>query len=226
MSSAHANPNQSTTISQQHHRQSGEGESFPLWREFLWGGLAGAFGEGIMHPVDTTKTRMQSAVLIQGSQPSKGIGQMVKAIWISDGLKGFYRGVTPGLTGSLATGATYFGVIESTKTWIERKHPTIQGHWAHFLAGAIGDTVGSFIYVPCEVMKQRMQVQGSKKTWYLGANRQGKTNASIRPTMQYYSGLFHIGISILKSEGPQGLYAGYFSTLIRDVPFAGFQHDQ
>lgn len=54
------------------------------------------------------------------------------------GFVGFYRGVTPGVTGSLATGATYFGFIESTKKWIEESHPSLGGHWAHFIAGAVG----------------------------------------------------------------------------------------
>lgn len=39
-----------------------------VWREFLWGGIAGAFGEGMMHPVDTVKTRIQSQAIISGSQ--------------------------------------------------------------------------------------------------------------------------------------------------------------
>ena len=51
---------------------------------------------------------------------------------------GFYRGIAPGVTGSLATGATYFGVIESTKKWIEESHPYLGGHLVHFIAGAIG----------------------------------------------------------------------------------------
>lgn len=42
------------------------------------------------------------------------------------------------MTGSLATGATYFGVIESTKQWIEEVNPKLSGHWSHFIAGAIG----------------------------------------------------------------------------------------
>ena len=53
-------------------------------------------------------------------------------------LVGFYRGITPGVTGSLATGATYFGVIESTRKWIEESHPNLGGHWSHFIAGAVG----------------------------------------------------------------------------------------
>lgn len=59
-------------------------------------------------------------------------------------LTGFYRGIAPGVTGSLATGATYFGVIESTKKWIEEKHPGLGGRWAHFIAGAVGELFAFF----------------------------------------------------------------------------------
>ncbi|KAJ0587873.1 putative mitochondrial carrier domain superfamily [Helianthus annuus] len=197
------------------------GFSFSIWREFLWGAIAGGFGEGMMHPIDTVKTRIQSQAIMTQTQKQKSILQMVKAVWGVDGLRGFYRGVVPGVTGSLATGATYFGVIESTKKWIEETHPNLGGHWAHFIAGALGDTLGSFIYVPCEVIKQRMQVQGTEKYW---TSVVMKDAAHVKPdaTMYgYYSGMFQAGCSIWKDQGPKGLYAGYWSTLARDVPFAG-----
>ncbi|CAM0871955.1 unnamed protein product [Alopecurus aequalis] len=195
--------------------------NFFVWREFVWGAVAGAFGEGMMHPVDTLKTRLQSQAIMTGAKAQKNIFQMVRTVWASDGLRGFYRGISPGVTGSLATGATYFGVIESTKTWLENANPNLSGHWSHFIAGGIGDTLGSFIYVPCEVMKQRMQIQGSSKSWALNAT---KGNVSQSPGTQmygYYNGMFHAGRSILRDHGLKGLYAGYGSTLARDVPFAG-----
>ena len=37
-----------------------------VWREFIWGAIAGGFGEGIMHPVDTIKTRIQSQAILLG----------------------------------------------------------------------------------------------------------------------------------------------------------------
>jgi len=39
-----------------------------VWREFVWGGIAGAFGEGMMHPVDTLKTRLQSQAILAEHQ--------------------------------------------------------------------------------------------------------------------------------------------------------------
>ncbi|KAF3779900.1 S-adenosylmethionine carrier 1 [Nymphaea thermarum] len=134
---------------------------------------------------------------------------------------GFYRGIAPGLTGSLATGATYFGVIESTKKWIEESHPNLGGHWAHFIAGGVGDTLGSFIYVPCEVMKQRMQVQGTQKSWKSCILQENICSKSGKQMYGYYTSMLQAGSSIWRQEGVRGLYAGYWSTLARDVPFAG-----
>ncbi|RZC59846.1 hypothetical protein C5167_007156 [Papaver somniferum] len=194
---------------------------FFVWKEFLFGAAAGGFGEGMMHPIDTIKTRMQSQAILSEAKPAKSILEMVRKVWAVDGYRGLYRGVTPALTGSLATGATYFGVIESTKKWIEELHPNLGGHWAYFIAGGAGDTLGSFIYVPCEVVKQRMQVQGTKKSWSSMAMKENVCQKSGGQMYVYYSGIFQAGSSIWKQQGLRGLYAGYWSTLARDVPFAG-----
>ncbi|KAJ8637055.1 hypothetical protein MRB53_011322 [Persea americana] len=196
-------------------------DHFFVWREFVWGALAGAFGEGMMHPIDTLKTRIQSQAIISGGQSQKSLLQMIGTVWTADGLRGFYRGIAPGVTGSLATGATYFGVIESTKKWVEELHPNLGGHWAHFIAGGIGDTLGSCVYVPCEVMKQRMQIQGTRKSWSSIILKENISQKSGQQMYGYYSGMFQAGHSILKQHGLKGLYAGYWSTLARDVPFAG-----
>lgn len=60
-----------------------------VWREFCWGAIAGAFGEGMMHPVDTVKTRIQSqAILSGGIQTPKSLLQMVRAVAVTDGARG------------------------------------------------------------------------------------------------------------------------------------------
>lgn len=72
-----------------------------------------------------------------------------------------------------------------------------------------GDTLGSIIYVPCEVMKQRMQVQGSKKYWTSVLVKEGSQAKLGMPTYGYYPGMFQAGRSIWKEQGLRGLYAGY-----------------
>lgn len=173
-----------------------------------------------MHPVDTLKTRIQggqSGVILQ---KQSDIGHALKNILAMDGVRALYRGVVPGISGSMITGATYFGFIESTKDWLEDERPNLTGPWAHFCAGAIGDTLGSVVYVPCEVLKQRMQIQGSSKGWH---QRHALSSRVSTPSSQYYTGILHAGRVVLKYEGLRGLYAGYLPTLARDVPFAGLQ---
>ena len=50
------------------------------------------------------------------------------------------------MTGSHATGATYFGVIESTELLLEEVNPNLSGHWSHFIAGAIGKPLAAGPY--------------------------------------------------------------------------------
>ncbi|OWM65879.1 hypothetical protein CDL15_Pgr015304 [Punica granatum] len=66
-----------------------------------------------------------------------------------------------------------------------------------------------------------MQVQGTAAPWSPLAL---KDNAPVKPGGQmygYYAGMFHAGRSIWMEQGLRGLFAGYMSTLARDVPFAG-----
>lgn len=82
-----------------------------------------------------------------------------------------------------------------------------------------GDTLGSIVYVPCEVMKQRMQVQGTRKYWSSVVMKDGaRANHGVH-MYGYYSGMFQAGCSIWKEQGLKGLYAGYVLAvkLFRDL---------
>ncbi|KAG5197603.1 hypothetical protein JEQ12_008332 [Ovis aries] len=65
----------------------------------------------------------------------------------------------------------------------------------HMLAASAGEVVACLIRVPSEVVKQRAQVSAS-------------------------SGTFRIFSNILCQEGIQGLYRGYKSTVLREIPFS------
>jgi hypothetical protein len=53
-------------------------------------------------------------------------------------LVGLYRGIAAGMTGSFASGATYFGLIELSRSWINQRHPELASPISHFCAGALG----------------------------------------------------------------------------------------
>uniref|UniRef100_A0A8P0P8R1 Mitochondrial S-adenosylmethionine carrier protein n=3 Tax=Canis lupus TaxID=9612 RepID=A0A8P0P8R1_CANLF len=65
----------------------------------------------------------------------------------------------------------------------------------HMLAASAGEVVACLIRVPSEVVKQRAQVSASSRTFQIFSN-------------------------ILYTEGIQGLYRGYKSTVLREIPFS------
>jgi len=74
----------------------------------------------------------------------------------------------------------------------------------------LGDFVASFIYVPSEVLKTRMQLQGryNNPSFISGYN---------------YKNTWHALQMIVKYDGVGALYQGYRATLMRDVPFSALQ---
>ncbi|GLU13220.1 hypothetical protein SLE2022_298650 [Rubroshorea leprosula] len=113
-------------------------------------------------------------------------------------LKGLYSGLAGNLAGVLPASALFVGVYEPTKQKLLKMFPENLSAFAHFTAGAIGGVAASLIRVPTEVVKQRMQ------------------------TGQFSSPSDAVRL-IASKEGFKGLYAGYGSFLLRDLPFDAIQ---
>ncbi|KAK7391211.1 hypothetical protein VNO78_19623 [Psophocarpus tetragonolobus] len=109
-------------------------------------------------------------------------------------LKGLYSGLSGNLVGVLPASAIFIGVYEPTKQQLLKSLPENLSAVAHFAAGAIGGIASSLVRVPTEVVKQRMQIG------------------------QYRSAPDAVRL-IVANEGFKGLFAGYGSFLLRDLPF-------
>lgn len=74
----------------------------------------------------------------------------------------------------------------------------------------MADFAASFVYVPSEVLKTRMQLQGryNNPYFYSGYNYRGTTDA-LR--------------TIIRQEGFAALFYGYKATIFRDLPFSALQ---
>jgi hypothetical protein len=105
--------------------------------------------------------------------------QAYKVILKEEGVfRGLYSGITPAMLGSskvywhriqvtsiltnlLTTvpgTALYFGIYEFTKRNLTAN--SVPEVIAHLTAGSLGDLAASIVYVPSEVLKTRMQLQG------------------------------------------------------------------
>lgn len=112
--------------------------------------------------------------------------------------KGLYSGLGGNLAGVLPASALFFGVYEPTKQKLLKVVPEKFSAVAHLAAGALGGAVSSIVRVPTEVVKQRMQ------------------------TGQFASAPDAVRLIIAK-EGFGGMYAGFGSFLLRDLPFDALQ---
>lgn len=113
-------------------------------------------------------------------------------------LKGLYSGLGGNLAGVLPASAIFIGVYEPTKQKLLKMCPENLSALAHLTAGAAGGAASSIIRVPTEVVKQRMQ------------------------TGHFASAPDAVRLIVAK-EGVKGLFAGYGSFLLRDLPFDAIQ---
>jgi hypothetical protein len=175
----------------------------------LAGGLGGTIGDMMMHSLDTVKTRQQGDPRIPPRYTS--LGSTYRTILTQEGLfRGLYSGVLPALIGSFGGTMIFFGSYEVTKRYL-MDHLNVPPSIAYFSAGVVADIAASPLYVPSEVLKTRLQLQGRYNNPHFpesGYNYRGTTDA-LR--------------SIVRTEGMGALFYGYKATLYRDVPFSALQ---
>ncbi|XP_052496350.1 S-adenosylmethionine mitochondrial carrier protein isoform X2 [Budorcas taxicolor] len=121
--------------------------------------------------------------------------QSPQGFYKAGGFYGVYAGVPSTAIGSFPNAAAFFVTYEYVKWILNTDSSSYLMPVTHMLAASAGEVVACLIRVPSEVVKQRAQVSAS-------------------------SGTFHIFSNILCQEGIQGLYRGYKSTVLREIPFS------
>ncbi|KAH8554091.1 mitochondrial carrier domain-containing protein [Umbelopsis sp. PMI_123] len=172
------------------------------------GGIGGSLADFMMHSVDTVKTRLQGQAQ---HRPMKyhNMVQSYRLILKEEGvLRGLYAGITPAMLGSIPGTTLYFGTYEFTKRTLTAN--AVPEFIAHLCAGSLGDLAASIIYVPSEVLKTRMQLQGryNNPHFISGYN---------------YRNTWHATKIIVKYDGVGALFHGFRATLVRDVPYSALQ---
>ncbi|NXM29398.1 SAMC protein, partial [Oxyruncus cristatus] len=111
------------------------------------------------------------------------------------GFRGIYAGVPSTAIGSFPNAAAFFITYENVKSLLPHGSSSYLSPATHMVAASLGEVVACLIRVPSEVVKQRAQVSPSSST-------------------------FRILSHTLYHEGVQGLYRGYKSTVLREIPFS------
>lgn len=137
----------------------------------LSGAIYGATNAIVGHPFDTVKTKMQAQSGFGGNMVSS-----CTALWRSEGLAGFYRGVVPPLLGSSIYRSSQFAVYEMAHkqmagpTLCQRILPGSDMERRVPLAGMLGATARTVLEQPIEYAKVKGQ---TGQPWLLRELYQG-----------------------------------------------------
>lgn len=172
-------------------------------REFVAGGFGGIAGVVSGYPLDTLRIRQQSST--SGSAFS-----ILRHTVATEGPQALYRGMGAPLASVTFQNAMVFQIYailsRALDPSISAKEPP--SYKVVALAGVGTGAIQSLILSPVELVKIRLQLQGSN---YTGSQQ-----------LDHHKGPTDVARSILRREGLRGIYRGLSITVLRDAPSHGF----
>ncbi|KAI0131148.1 mitochondrial carrier [Daldinia grandis] len=179
------------------------------YSKFVAGGVAGMTAQFCVYPLDTLKFRLQSEYVSGGPRGNVLLLQTAQKMWAEGGIRATYRGVTMGLIGMFPYSAIDMGTFELLKTtYISYKAKADGIHEedaqpSTFVTGIMGATSGAFgasVVYPLNVLRTRLQTQGT----------------SMHPA--HYTGIWDVAQKTIRNEGVRGLYKGLMPNLLKVAP--------
>ncbi|KAK0222452.1 mitochondrial carrier domain-containing protein [Armillaria nabsnona] len=95
----------------------------PSWQHMFIGLISGAAGPMSNAPIDTIKTRLQKSSAIPGQSAFRRIVIIAEDMWRTEGVRSFYKGITPRILRVAPGQAIVFAVYERISKIIERVQP-------------------------------------------------------------------------------------------------------
>mmetsp|Transcript_489 Transcript_489/g.479 ORF Transcript_489/g.479 Transcript_489/m.479 type:complete len:239 (+) Transcript_489:164-880(+) len=128
----------------------------------------------------------------------------IKEVIKNEGVAGLYKGLPTALIGGIPAAFLYFGAYEFwKKNTLEVEYLKNHSFIAYLSGGMFAETVACILFVPTDVLKERLQVQSKLRTY--------KYSSDLNALAQ-----------IFKNEGFRGLYKAYPATVFSFGPFSAF----
>ncbi|XP_041111770.1 kidney mitochondrial carrier protein 1-like isoform X1 [Polyodon spathula] len=174
------------------------------WKPFIYGGLASIVAEFGTFPIDLTKTRLQ----VQGQTFNthyteiryKGMFHALLRIVREEGCLALYSGISPALLRQASYGTIKIGTYQTLKRLFVSR-PEDETMVINVFCGVVSGVISSSIANPTDVLKIRMQAQGSLLPGSMIANF----------------------IDIYQQEGTRGLWRGVIPTAQRAAIVVGVE---
>ncbi|XP_037892696.1 S-adenosylmethionine mitochondrial carrier protein homolog [Glossina fuscipes] len=123
--------------------------------------------------------------------------------WRAGGFRGIYKGLAPAAAGSAPSAALFFFAYENLKIFLGGiTQSSKNSPYIHMMSASSAEVLACVVRVPVEIAKQRRQASNHKQQ-----------QSSLQILWTAY-----------KNEGlRQGLYRGFGSTIMREIPFSLIQ---
>ena len=125
--------------------------------------------------------------------------QSSQGFWRAGGVRGMYAGLASLAMGSMPSAAIFFCTYEGIKSLTGGRSTGLQVVSGHMAAAMFAEVASCVVRVPCEIIKQRTQTRPNVSSW-------------------------HVFQLTIRKQGVAGLFQGYTSTVMREVPFALLQY--
>ena len=171
--------------------------------DLLASSTAGLIARFICHPIDTIKSKLQS-----GKIEYKSFYSTISKTFKVDGIRGYYRGIGAVLVGGIPGVSLYLTAYEQFKVYFSQYNKNLPSFIVPLSAGMCAETLSCIVFVPVDVIKERLQVQSSS------------SSALQNNPHMIYKNSFDALYKIAKYEGIGGVYKGYGATLLSYGPFS------
>ncbi|PWY81863.1 2-oxodicarboxylate carrier 2 [Aspergillus heteromorphus CBS 117.55] len=168
----------------------------PFGYQFIAGAVAGVSEILVMYPLDVVKTRVQlQGAPVPGQDYYNGMFDCMRKIVKNEGFSRLYRGISAPILMEAPKRATKFAANDSWGSFYRNLFGQAeQTQSLAILTGATAGATESFVVVPFELVKIRLQDRASK-----------------------YNGMLDVVRKIVAAEGPLAMYNGLESTLWRHI---------
>ncbi|RGP76033.1 hypothetical protein FLONG3_5424 [Fusarium longipes] len=187
----------------------GDPKKLSSWSKFASGGLAGMIAQASVYPLDTLKFRLQCETVKDGLTGAALVRQTAVKMYADGGLRACYRGLTMGLIGMFPYSAIDMGTFELLKKSYKSYYARVDnvheddvklGNIATGIIGASSGAFGASVVYPLNVVRTRLQTQGT----------------AMHPAT--YTGIWDVTKKTIQREGYRGLYKGLTPNLLKVAP--------
>lgn len=176
---------------------------------YLAGGIGGVVSQMCVYPIDTLKFRLQCSNIDSSLKGNALLIKIARDMFREGGFPIFYRGLLVGTSGIFPYAALDLGTFSTIKSWLIKRESRKTGikeedvrlsNYIVLTLGATSGTFGATVVYPLNLLRTRLQAQGTFAHPYT------------------YTGFSDVLKKTIQREGVPGLFKGLVPNLAKVAP--------